>query len=481
MAASLWLGTGVAVSQGHCAPHTVPAPEGASVKIAAVSKVTPHPGDGNQSARTPGAKRTSASTSEPLFASKAAEKTSNEIRFAQLAQSKPEALTEADGEFIVTYCQTHSHSSAAHALLGLYLQKAGYYSLACDEAALSWRLNRNEPGLAYSAIKVLVDNSMEPEAGELAMEAMKHYRHNYQNLLNLIVVLQVEKQHEVALKVLQAAQQLRPDQPELLLMHIHSLVALDRFDEAEAPATRLTQWQATRSSGLLALGQIWQHRKNNEKAATYLRQAYALSKTDASICKTLFQVLTESGLHCEAREPGLMAVVKFTGAPEAKQMKKTIIANMRKYDLRRFESTAETIAYRLAEPKELSYLFYSVADIADNLGGVRHAIGYYQLGLKTNPNYGRAYMRLARDLEKVGMEPDRVSYLYTQAMHLAPQDKEVLASLSRNEMRSQGTRDFASRLKSQMHEVFPPASSIVARSGTETLVLTENTGAYVIE
>lgn len=435
----------------------------AGAEVVKMSREVARADGAGESTRTTEIAIEKASASETPGAAQFVSKTEDDARFTRLALSKPDSLTDADGEFIMNYCQKHPNLSTAHSLLSVYLKKSGYYSLACDESAEAWRLNRNDPRLAYAAIKLLVDNSLEPDAAELALEAMKQYENNYESLINLVVVLQVEKQYEVALQVLQAAQKLRPDQPELILMRIHSLIALDRFDEAEAPATKLTELPRTRASGLLALGQIWQHRKNNEKAATYLRQAYALANTDPLTCKTLFQVLTDSGHHYEAREPGMMAVVKYTGSPEARQMKQTIIANMHKYDLRRIESVAETIAARLTDPKELSYLFYSVADIADNLGGVRHAIGYYQLGLQTNPKYGRAYMRLARDLEKAGIEPDRVTYLYVQAMQLAPQDKEVISALSRNEARSRGTRDFASRMKSSMRVVFPPTGSMAVR------------------
>ncbi len=387
-----------------------------------------------------------------------------------IAALEPKSWTPADEKFVVDFSGAHPRVSLGHALLSSVLKNSGYEVLSCDEADEAWRLNRDEPKLLSSAIKMRFDRGYEEAGLALAAEGAEYYRNNYDMLLRLIVMLQVvEKQPLMALKLIDLAEKLKPGRPELLLIQVNSLLDAKLFDEAEEPARQLAALSRTRALGLQACGKIWHHRGNNAKAEKYFREAYELANSDPAISSNFFEILTETGKHVEALEPGLLALAVYTGGTEAKQMKKIIVSHLRRSDLHRLAKTTQLVAQRLHTAKELSYLFFSVGDIADNLGGIHHAIAYYQIGLKANPTYGRAYMRLARDLERSGESFETVTFLYAQAAQLAPKDREVQLALARNESRGKSSsNDLAYRIKSSIRVVCAPE---VASTGTSVSAL----------
>ena len=371
-------------------------------------------------------------------------------RVTQLSQRN--LFSNDDENFIVRLASHNPNSSTAHALLSIVLKKNGYAELACEQAEQAWRLNRGEPRLLLAAIKGRIESGFENEGLKLAQEGATSYAHDYDTLLQLTILMQLQKQHESALKIIELAERLKPGKPELLLARVQSLLASGLFDQAEEPARRLVAIKQTTAPGLLALAKIAQHRSLSAQAEQLLKRAYELAPQDAEICRLYFQVLSDSGQHLQALEPGLLAVAVLTGGAQAKQIKLTIIDHLDSEKLPQLHIAANCVAKRLPAAKQLSFLYFCLGDICDHIDETVVAIKYYQLGLQVNPSYGRAYMRLARDLEKTGQPPSGLTPLYAEAARLSPRDNEVQQALLRNEVRTRGQgRDIAGRLKSALY------------------------------
>jgi tetratricopeptide (TPR) repeat protein len=384
--------------------------------------------------------RTEGSPKETLSAVEAGE-------VQRISGMKQEDLTSQDERFALGLVEKHPSSSAAHGLLSNVMQKKGFASLSCEESQQAWRLNR-QPDLLYASVKMLINNKFDDDLVDLVKEGCKFYANDYKTLLSLALLLQMEKQDAVALNAIAQAERIRPGAPEISLTRVHSLLALEKFSEAVAPAKSLARNSSTRPAGLLALARIARHEGQKKASLELATEAYKLAKADADVCLYLFNWSNEDGFFLQALEPGLLAMAKYTGHLEAKQIKVAFNSKIKKHNLRQLATAATNTAALLPDPKELSYLLFSVGDICDHAGGVNHAIAYYKLGLQVNPGYGRAYMRLARDLEKVGEPAQAVTQLYARAAQLAPRDLEVKHALLRNEERAKTrSKDIAFRIK----------------------------------
>lgn len=356
--------------------------------------------------------------------------TALENRFHDLC--KQTSFSEGDKSFVIAFAMHHSNDSAAHALLSAILVQSGFTGLACEEAERAWSLNPDSMQLLVAAIKLRLNNRFEKEAFHLALNGAVHFQNDYVRLSSLALLMQVENQHEAALTIVTMAEKLRTGAMDICKIKVNSLLALHRYNEARLPAAILASYTGTRTQGLLAQASIQEHAGEHQTALNSLRTAFSLSPTDPEVCKRYFAALSKANLHAAALEPGLVAMAANAGYLESKQIKLTIVSQLGPGDVARLTTTCNAVAGRLADLKQLSALYFLVGDICDKLQATDRAIAFYRLGIAVDPLYGRARMRLARDLEKAGTPSTAVSTLYAEAATLCPSDKEVRQALQRN-------------------------------------------------
>jgi tetratricopeptide (TPR) repeat protein len=131
---------------------------------------------------------------------------------------------------------------------------------------------------------------------------------------------------------------------------------------------------------------------------------------------------------------------------------KPLIANASVTDI---ESGIKKVAAILPPGRALAYFYFALGDLLDKSGRYLNAVHCFSKGLEMDPSFGRAHMRLARDLEILGFRGDAVKQNYSLAAELTPPgDQEVMARYERMKERSKAEdRDIAGKLKKRFNKM----------------------------
>jgi|694.fasta_scaffold151512_2 tetratricopeptide (TPR) repeat protein len=365
-------------------------------------------------------------------------------------------LSEAEMEKVSAYIQKHPDDPDGHLVMSDAYFKLGMTGMYAEELEKAWRLSSNSMLYLLAALKARMISDDPGSFYILVDEAFAKYKNDPKKLNSLGALFQQNNQNALALRFLKRATEAAPDNFEYLGNYCASLLAQKKYKQVIENAQTLYSNPQSKTSGALLLGVAYYNLNVPAKAIAYLSEAYAAAPTHAEIAEAYYDALMSNGRKAEATQVALMALATQpllgTHMETLKNKIKPLIANASVTDI---ESGIKKVAAILPPGRALAYFYFALGDLLDKSGRYLNAVHCFSKGLEMDPSFGRAHMRLARDLEILGFRGDAVKQNYSLAAELTPPgDQEVMARYERMKERSKAEdRDIAGKLKKRFNKM----------------------------
>ncbi len=358
-------------------------------------------------------------------------------------------------EKLSAYIQQYPNDPDGHLVIANAYNKLGMDGMYAEELEKAWRLSPGSLLYLFSALKARAVTDDHPSFDHLVDEAFQSYKNDANTLSKMGQLFQDNNQNTLAIRFLTRAVELDPKTLQLLCSYCYSLLALRRYRELISATAPLFLNEKTRTVANLLRGLAWYNLNQSEKAEPLLAEAYREAPEQAEIAEAYFDILVATGKRCYAVQPALMALA--LQPPFGKHMivlkakVKPIIARARTSDL---EDGIMLVNKTIPPNRSLALFYFALGDLLDKSDRVLNAAHCFSAGLFLDRSLGRAYMRLAHDMEILGAAPDKVMDLYEQAALMSRDDREVMAKYERMKARMPALdKDIAGKIKCAINNV----------------------------
>lgn len=365
-------------------------------------------------------------------------------------------LTDDEMQKVSLYIQEHPSDPDGHLVMSDAYFKVGMTGMYAEELEKAWRLSSNSMIYLLAALKARMISDDRASFDSLVNEAYAKYANDPKKLNSLGTLFQQNNQNELALRFLKRASEVDPSHAEYMGNYCASLLAQKQYKQVIENAKALYSNQQSKLSGALLLGVAYYNLNMPGTALPYLSEAYAAAPTHAETAEAYYDALIATGRKREATQVALMALAMqplFGNHMDSLKNKiRPVIADASVEEL---QGGIKQVSAVLPAGRALAYFYFALGDLLDKSGRYLNAVHCFSKGLELDPSFGRAHMRLARDLEILGFTGDVIERNYTLAAELTPPgDSEVKAKYERMKERSKiADRDIAAKLKTALNKM----------------------------
>lgn len=364
------------------------------------------------------------------------------------------SLNESELKVLSDYLSSHPRDPEAHRLLARTYDLLGLSDLFVNELIQTWRLDRQDLVSFISAQSEAIKRDDKILFEQLSNEACKVYESDARSLLTIAAIHQRRGDDASARKFLQLALKVSPGDAETREYYLSALLAGKNYSELIRQSEILAKTGTRKRHKILAAmfkGIALSRLHQAEQSLPYLATAYKASPHNYDLATDYFRALLLSKKFKEAVEPGLMSLVlqpPFAATANTDLTKEQLIFLMKRVPLSVFDQGLLKVSAVISQSTQLSYFYFSLASLLDDCGYYQKAKEYYVAGLNLDDSDGKPFMRIARDMDLLGDDPDTAIDLYRAATLREPNNAEFRARLDRALVRSGNwNRDIAARIK----------------------------------
>ncbi len=358
-------------------------------------------------------------------------------------------LSKEEMSKLSAYIGEHPADADGHVVLSKAYLRMGLDTLYAEELEKAWHCSPGTLLYFLAALKVYAQGEERAKFDNLVEEAYKCYGSNAKVLGVLGKTFQSNSESELAFRFLKRAIDLEPKNVELLSDYCMTLLAQRKYVQLLSASKALEFDPQIKPLVLLLNGVANYNLHNTKKALEYLSSAYSTNYMNPEVAEAYYDALVQDGNYKAAVRPAILALAMQPIASKhldtLKAKVKPVLARASDTELK---SACEAVLKLLPPGQALAFFYFSLADILDKSGRYLAAAKLFDAGVQIFP-YGRAYMRLAHDLEILGTVNDKqILAYYKQAALLSPGDEEVKARYLRMKARIPvGQTDIALKLK----------------------------------
>ena len=359
------------------------------------------------------------------------------------------APSDSEMQALTDYLKKHPDDSDSHLAMAQAYNKLGMDGLYAEEISSAWRLSPESLLYLLAALKARVITSDEGKFQELVDEAYNKFQMDPGKLSSLGKLFQANQQIDLSLRFFDRAVAIAPEDREIRLGYCNVLLAKRRYHELLVKVEPLLQSSDSHFLATLLKGIALFNLNRTEEALSYLKMAYSENNKRAEVSEAYYDALMSAGRTREALEPALFTLaLQNPRDKHVNVVKAKIQPCVAKASPAQLVEGIEKVRALLPPGQALSFFYFALGDLSDKTGKRIQGSNLYAAGL-SQFRYGRAYMRLARDLEILNAaSPEQVLELYAQAVILSPEDYEVKASYLRmRERQRTANTDLALKIK----------------------------------
>ncbi|MBY0360135.1 MAG: tetratricopeptide repeat protein [Candidatus Obscuribacterales bacterium] len=355
-------------------------------------------------------------------------------------------LTENELNELSKYVESHAKEPDAHRRLAKAYGQVGMPGLASDELVVAWRLDPANIFDLTAALHYYQFNNETEKSNALIAEALSQYQNNDNMLDALGQFFLRERDNKNAERFLQAAQKHNPNNPLTLTLLAQALLNSGKYQEALNVTKSLAESKTTQSPAFYLRGKALSALGQNTAACQSFAKSFAMNPHVPEVANAYFNSLLVNDKYNEALPVGLHALyLACRRLEDSSSIKHSLLIVLSHINWPAAEKTIE----QTSQASRSAYYCFSLGDLLDKFGKPNAAMKQYAQGLSFNPTYGRAYMRMGKEMEKNEQYWGEALQLYARAYNFAPNDPQVEAIYRRFFQRFPNKdRDLALKLKS---------------------------------
>ncbi|MBX9686969.1 MAG: tetratricopeptide repeat protein [Candidatus Obscuribacterales bacterium] len=352
------------------------------------------------------------------------------------------------------FIKDYPQNPEGHRVLAEAYNKMGMDGMYAEEIENAWRLSADSTEYLVVALRLRAVSDDHKKFESLSKEALARYRNNKVMLMKLSLDLQKNNQNFLALPYLKRALELAPEDNMVRSTYCLALLNQKRNQEMLFIIEPLHKNKDSAGFAALMSGMAFANLNMPKRALGYFEKAFTIDPLNPKLAESYYQVLMKLGKKQAAVLP---ALVTLAGAAPAgmdlEAVKKEIIPVLSCTNNQELKVLMSQVAMALGDPAKVAYFYFAMGDLMDRCRRIQMARDCYSSALNIDKSFGRGFMRLAHDLELLGVAPDTVLDLYSTALRLAPDDKEVIAHFKRMESRlAASPKDIAAMIKSIINQ-----------------------------
>jgi len=374
----------------------------------------------------------------------------NPFLLSMKALSDKRALNSSELEKLSDYIRKHPDDPDGHLLLAHAYNQLGMTGLYAEELEKSWRSSPGALLYLFAALRARALSDDHPSFDRLVDEAYRVYKNDASALSKLGKLFQDNDENTLAARFLGRSLELNKKNLKTLCDYCSSLLALNQYRELISAAGPLFSNEETRSLANLLSGTAWHKLNRPEKAVPLLAEAYREAPDRPEVAEAYVDALLSTGQRSQALQPALMALaLQPPFSSHMTVLKAKVKPLIERASISGLEDGINQVCKAMLPGRSLAFFYFALGDLLDKSGRVWEACNCFNKGLSMDQSLGRAYMRLAHDLEILGGASDSVMELYKQAAtRTPPEDKEVRAKYERMKVRIPAMdKDIAGKLK----------------------------------
>lgn len=358
-------------------------------------------------------------------------------------------LTDSQVEQLLDASKKAPKDPAIKYALGRYYESVNFGTLACDQYWSAFILDQtnSEPLITMARLKIRMGDV--DAFNQLVAKAFERFPNDYKVLVTAGLQYQRMNDLKNAHACYEKAMKLKPSGDAELLSAISQLFfKQSKFHPAIVAAERAIAIDPNSFSALTTKGECLALAGAYDRAFDPLSKAFHNGPLSLELASYYYQTAMQCRRYDEALEPLLIVMASKVGEERALLHYKHRVANvLAVLPDDKIAAAAKSANDRLKGTKWNALLYFCMGDIYDRVKKPQKAVVYYQEGLKSDPNYARAYLRLGEDQEQFGqykLAMDNYDHAYT----LLPDDSEIAARHDRLKQRMTNRQnDLAWRLK----------------------------------
>jgi tetratricopeptide (TPR) repeat protein len=368
--------------------------------------------------------------------------------------------SDADIEQLLKLKATHPEDPAVHYTLGYYYESVNFGTLASEEYLQSYSLDDSDPEPLLAACRLHLRMRDDQFGFTLIRRALAKFPDNYE--VRVVMGLYFHRRGDLANAKIcyMKAAKIKPPDATLLGALAQLYWKESDFTEARAAAEATLRLQPISFLGLLTKGECLAVAGNYALALDPLHKAF----DEGPYHPELAAVYAETAIRMHrpdlAVQPAMITMASTIESPrQLLYMKKRVAALIANLPDKKVDEAADIVNAKMYNTQYANTVYFCLGDVYDRVGKPRRAMRFYETGLKGDPNYGRAYLRLGEDQEQYMADYTAAMKNYTLAMKLLPEDPEVEMRFGRlSERYKNYHNDLAWQIKTALRKMALPES-----------------------
>ncbi len=350
------------------------------------------------------------------------------------------AIAKDDADKLTAYSQDHINDPRAHVLLGRLYSSYNFGEMASQEFEAALKINRDQPDVWILLINEKYRHTKLTDAERLMKEAEALFPTNPRLLLAKGSLLIHLNRPADAQKQLEKALSLRQNDPIAYASLSEALYNQSRFSEALESANKALALRPDYPDAHLRRALALLKLKRDKEALASLSNGYKYGPFHRELVTLYANESERQGNYVIALEASLGKMgldVNFDellGDDKDKVIDMIDLCQTKGVNEEEVLKTIQAVSSKLKGTGHQGKYFFCLGDIYDAFGKREIAMGFYQQGLQVEPTYGRAWLRLGRDLELIHKNEEALD-CYRKAIKYKKDDPEIIEQLRKLESR----------------------------------------------
>lgn len=342
-------------------------------------------------------------------------------------------LQPSELDKLAQYLKSNPSDARCLYLLGRNYERNGYMEMAVESYEKARQSDRKlpEPFLILSASRL--KSGLDPKAVDAIVKAaLVDFADDPETLTKMGVYLHLLHLTAQADQLYKQAASKDPGNPDLLVARAFALADAGQFAESLVCADKALAREATNIGGHAARGKALVGLHRRHEAADALGKAFYGTMLDAELTVSYAELLISLNRPIEALEPYLCVLAMTTNQPRVSPYVKQKIKGLLKH-VNELQAKVEIdrVATAMQHSEYESKLHFAMGDVFDKCGRYNEAMREYKAGIKIEPTFARAYLRLARDYDLHAHDLNKARMNYDMAYRLDASDPEIKAAFER--------------------------------------------------
>jgi tetratricopeptide (TPR) repeat protein len=375
-------------------------------------------------------------------------------------------VAKDDTDKLTAFCQSLKDDPRPHILLGKLYSGYNFGELASQEFETALRLDNSQPEVWILLINEKYRHTKLADAEKILREAEKIHPANPRLLLAKGSLLNRLNRAADAEACLQKARSLKPADPLIYCALSEAQYNQAHYAEALKSAERALELSPGYPDAYLCKAEALLKLRRDKEALSALSSGYVHGPFHKELITLYLSESERQGDHLVALEAALGRMGLDVNLDHLLGDDKDKVIDMIDFCQSKGVAEAEILqkirdtSDRLRGTGHQGKFLFCLGDIYDAFGKPAQAMAFYREGLQVEPTYGRAWLRLGKDLELTHQNEEALE-CYLKASKYRKEDPEVVQSLAKLKARR---NDWAWQLKEMLWKIFNQQSTLIPAS-----------------